>query len=740
MSALPTDLRKQFRKAIIAARREAEAGSRRALESLAVERHEPYGSMSPEARSLRNRLRARGRQLGDVRDRVRGTQSIDRLVHEIAYEHWHRMLFARFLAENGLLIESDSGVAITMEECEELAREAGKDPRDMAARFAQDSLPRIFRSGDPVLELTLAPESRQALDKLLDSLPAAVFAADDSLGWTYQYWQVERKAEVNASGNKIGADELPAVTQLFTEPYMVQFLFHNTIGAWHSGKVLSANLTLAETAQSEEELRQAVRLRSHGGYDFEYLRFVREPREGDDKDTPTGPWRPAAGIFDGWPKTAMELKVLDPCCGSGHFLVEGFELLVRLRMDEDGIDLETAIRSVLADNLLGLELDPRCTQIAAFNLAMAAWKLAGRPIKLPLLTVACSGLAVGSTKQEWSALAGNDERLRAGMERLCDLFEQAPVLGSLIDPKALAGDLLVADFAELQPLLEQALERESDDVEDTERAVAAQGMARAAELLSGRYTLAITNVPYLGRQHQSESLTVFADSYYETSKADLATIFVERMFQFLQSHGTVAAVTSQTWLFLTSYKDLREKLLQRRTWNLVARLGTGAFETISGHVVNVALPVISSAKPSEAAAIAGVDASPASTPADKAALLRGEPVAGLDEGQSVGVVVFVPQSALLLNPGAFIQLESSSTGTRLDEFALGVHGTNTKDSLRFIRKFDELPLPHPDWRLARQLQQILRIGQATRTLISGNKAKAFCNNCTNSALRSSLAD
>ena len=176
--------------------------------------------------------------------------------------------------------------------------------------------------------------------------------------------------------------------------------------------------------------------------------------KGDKDATPTGPWRPAAGTFEGWPKAAKELKILDPCCGSGHFLTEGFDLLVRLRMDEEGLALEDAIRGVLADNLHGLELDPRCTQIAAFNLAMEGWKLAGRPIELPEMHVACSGLAVGSTKEEWIALAGNDERLRVGMEWLHDLFEQAPELGSLIDPKALKGDLLMADFAQLQPLLE----------------------------------------------------------------------------------------------------------------------------------------------------------------------------------------------------------------------------------------------------------------------------------------------
>ena len=137
-------------------------------------------------------------------------------------------------------------------------------------------------------------DDQESLDKLLDNLPADIFTAADSLGWTYQYWQTEKKDTVNESGDKIGADELPAVTQLFTEHYMVLFLYHNTIGAWHAGKVLAANPSLAETAQSEEELRQAVRLQSEGGYDFEYLRFVREEKEGDEEDTPTGPWRDEA--------------------------------------------------------------------------------------------------------------------------------------------------------------------------------------------------------------------------------------------------------------------------------------------------------------------------------------------------------------------------------------------------------------------------------------------------------------
>ena len=102
-------------------------------------------------------------------------------------------------------------------------------------------LPQIFRKGDPVLEVALPPETRSEMEDLLKELPREVFVADDSLGWVYQFWQADRKDEINKSEKKIGADELPAVTQLFTEDYMVLFLLHNTLGAWWAGKVLARN-------------------------------------------------------------------------------------------------------------------------------------------------------------------------------------------------------------------------------------------------------------------------------------------------------------------------------------------------------------------------------------------------------------------------------------------------------------------------------------------------------------------
>src|SRR4029077_14357764 len=142
------------------------------------------------------------------------------------------MLFARFLAENHLLMHPN-GVAVNLDECDELARSEGApNGYVLAARYASRMLPQVLRTDDVLLEIEFAPEQRLALEKELAKMPRETFLADDSLGWVYQFWQSAEKERVNKSGDKIDGRTLPAVTQLFTEDYMVQFLLHNTIGAW----------------------------------------------------------------------------------------------------------------------------------------------------------------------------------------------------------------------------------------------------------------------------------------------------------------------------------------------------------------------------------------------------------------------------------------------------------------------------------------------------------------------------
>ena len=692
MASLSSELRNRLGAAVKSARQEAEKGACKALQTLAVDRHEPFGSMSVEERALRNRLQARGRQLGDVLHETQGTQRIAHLAHEVAYEHWHRMLFARFLAESGLLIEPDSGVAITTDECTELARETGEDPHALAARFAQSALPQIFRTGNPALDLALPPETRQVLERLIDELPRTVFTADDSLGWVYQFWQSRKKDEINRSEVKIGADELPAVTQLFTEPYMVSFLLDNTLGAWWASRRVSESGL--QEADAESELRRKAAI---PGVPLDFLRFVRS----EDTAEKAG-WRPAAGSFAAWPEHLGNLKILDPCCGSGHFLVAALSMLVPMRIALEGLNATEAVDAVLRDNLHGLELDPRCVELAAFALALAAWTYPGAEgsRSLPELNLACSGLAPNAAKEQWAALseraaaAGGmplkrdlfdvddnllSAQLRNSLEALHDLFGEAPVLGSLIAPHALAATLYQRDFESVQTLFSAVLEQERTTDEQIERAVTAQGMARAAELLTGRYTLVITNVPYLGRRWQGKTLRSFCERRYPASKSDLATVFLERCLELCGEGGTASLVLPQNWLFLGSYRKLREKLLKTEMWHLLARLGPGAFETISGEVVKATLLALSRCKHTTATqgTMCGLDVSDSRTAWEKAAQLSQAAVKGVEQARQ------------LENPDARITLVERTSVPIMSELADALVGLQTSDDAMFVVAFWE---------------------------------------------------
>ncbi len=658
MPALASDLRKTLEATVVKARDKAEGGARDALTALAVDASEPFGSMSEEERKLRNRLRARGRQLGDQRDPQKATQSIKRLVREMAYEHWHRMLFARFLAENQLLIEPSSGVSISLDECEELAAEEGTDLWGLAAQFAQSMLPQIFRGDDPVLAAKLPLEIRQQLQGLVAGLEVEVFTASDSLGWTYQFWQTKRKKEVNDSGVKIGADEISPVTQLFTEDYMVDFLLDNTLGAWHAGKVLAANPQLAATAQTEDDLRQAVAL---PGCPWSYLRFVKS----DD-----GPWAPAAGAFEGWPKTAAELKCLDPCMGSGHFVVAMFERLMALRIEEEGPDEKAAVSAVIEGNLFGLEIDPRCTQIAAFTLALAAWRRVGH-CKLPAMNLACSGLAPNAQEADWLAMAGYNERLRNGMERLYKLFQKASVLGSLISPRAAGGDLLVAAFQELKPLLEQVLAQEVEDDAAHEMSVTARGLTKAAEILADQFTLVATNVPYLARGEQHLAIAEYCENTHPNAKADLATCFVERCLSLGAARCTSALVTPQNWLAQDRYAKFREDLLEKKTWKLAAQLGPGAFRGISGEVVKPLLLVCDKTPARQRHNFMGIDTTSAQGADSKDCALREHALLPVNQPDQIS------------NPKSRISFGLDGSGKRIADLSLYANGVQTGDLPRF---------------------------------------------------------
>jgi len=826
MEPLEKSLRTQLEQTVKEAREVAETAARVALEQLGVGEAAPFDYLSENQKDLRRKLRIHGRQLGDERDSTTETQRIDRLKEEVAYQHWHRMLFARFLAENNLLMYPDpeDPVAVTLEECEDLAADEGAaNGWELAARFAAGMLPQIFRLESPVFQLVLPPEYQQKLERLVGNLPLAVFTASDSLGWVYQYWQANQKERINKSEVKIGARELPAVTQLFTEPYMVSFLLDNALGAWWAIRRLKPEDW--RTAQSEAELRQKAAI---PGVPLSYLRFTSPlnplsiagegtlNREGQESVTsgqfvsaeklelarqfrkePTPKeaevwewlrnrkmlglkWRRqqviegfiadfycaehhlaleidgathntaeaqeydrirdnifaqkgiktlrisnqdctqqhlqtqiqntisppsssspltihgeggqggevAAGTFDTWPDRLGDLKILDPCCGSGHFLVAALLMLVPLRMELEGLSAQEAVDAVLRQNLHGLELDQRCVALAAFALAFTAWTYpgAGGYRSLPELNIACSGLSVSVAKEEWKQLGLGKRNLTLAMDWLHNIFQDAPVLGSLLNPANTPAVKLVK-WEELSGALAQALEQEPD-TEQQEVAVVAQGLAKAAMLLAGQYHWVITNVPYLARGKQSDKLREFCAEQYKEAKNDLATVFLERCLELCSPGGTSSIVLPQNWLFLTSYKAFREKLLKQHTWQLIARLGPQAFQTPMWDF-NVQLITLSRGTSSPVTGelfgseekqnlIRGLDVSEHRTVAEKAA--------GLIEGE----VKTIEQAQQLKNPDSRITLTTEEDISLLSRYADGLVGLQTSDDPRFVIAFWEV--------------------------------------------------
>jgi len=890
MQSLAAPLRNKLENTIKAAREAAEEAARSALEYLGVGEKEKPIHLTDEQAQLRVRLRAHARQLGDVRH-ADGRQGIEHLVVETAYEQWHRMLFARFLAENHLLMHPD-GVAVSLAECEELAPDEGAaNGWELAGNYAARMLPQVFRRDSPVLRVPFAPNDQRALERLLAGLDAEIFAADDSLGWVYQFWQAKKKDEVNKSEVKIGADELSAVTQLFTEPYMVQFLLHNSLGAWwvvnHPGEPCPVELTYLRTtsppgplslktgegecldpvlssrctasdglslktgegeclkgweerdgivttlggmphssvvtgnpvskeklelarkfrkeptpeealvwewvrsrrlnglkfrrqqiiegfiadfycaelrlaleldgavhdtpaARDYDEIRDAVfankgvsvlRIRNtnctHEHIQEQLTRIQKElssspknkcTRNKENKGLPPSPESkyaenkglllspeskyaenkgllpsperrgaggevvgiPAAGAYEGWPKRLAGLKLLDPCCGSGHFLVAAFLMLVSMRMQEEGLSASDACAAVLRDNIHGLELDQRCVEIAAFALALAAWSYpdAGGYRELPEMHLACCGLAINAKREEWLALAGDDPIFRKGMGQLYDLFADAPVLGSLINPKrSNVGDLLTASYTELKPYLLKALDNEltNVDCEAEEMGVAAQGLSKAAELLSDKYHLVVTNVPYLKRGNQCDKLKEFCDLWYSKAKNDLANAFLERCLELNIEFGSTQIVMPQNWLFQNSYEQQREELLKNYKFNLLARLGARAFDTISGEVVNVILLTLCHEHPSKDHYMHVLDASSTRIIFEKIRILNTDAMTSSS------------QSSQLTNKNKIIVIGEMSSSNTVGAIAKSVQGIKTGDDGKLRRNFWEIINVLAEW-------------------------------------------
>lgn len=635
------------------AREAAQRAAEDALRALAVAELSRPSYLSDEQNQLRLALRDKARQLGD--DTARAGAPITNLIHDVAYEQWHRLLFARFLEVNGLLRHPEyRDIPLSLEDCGDLASDLDEpDAWAVAARFASQILPGVFRITDPAVQVRFAAEHRNALERLLLDIPNEVFTTEDALGWVYQFWQTAQKKRVNDSGVKIGGADLSPVTQLFTENYMVRFLLENSLGAWWAARNPHSPLLAG----------------------WEYLRL-------NEDDTP------AAGTFSEWPDRVADVTVMDPCCGSGHFLVAMFGMLWRMRAEEEGLTPAEAQDAVLRDNLHGLELDPRCTQIATFNVALEAWKQGGFR-ELPAPQVACSGVPVRAVRAVWEDLAGDDTELRKVMGRLHTLFRNADTLGSLIDPRPdardnglFSDDLSVGvEWHHVRDVLRDAIRAEGDANVVLGHAV--DDVVTAASLLGREFVLVATNVPFLGKGKMSRTLLDSAPYVAAVGKDDLATVMLERCASLAGRSGTVAAVSPVYWQQIVSYKAFRTWMLKGVPPRLVAQLGASAFSEISGEVVQPSLTIF------------GAIAAPGQ--AVRFVTVAGKSAVDYRNSLQSGNLLQSSSDDLLRSPDSRISPPSASQLPLLAAYAKAWQGIKTGDNPFFSVCFWEVPQVVAPW-------------------------------------------
>jgi type II restriction/modification system DNA methylase subunit YeeA len=406
------------------------------------------------------------------------------------------------------------------------------------------------------------------------------------IGWLYQFYISEKKGEV--IGKVVKSEDIPAATQLFTPNWIVKYMVQNTLGRQWMATYPNSSLK-------------------------QQMDFYIEPAE----QTPEVQEQLKAITPDSF--NPEELTLLDPACGSGHILVEAYDLLKTI-YQERGYRAKDIPRLILEKNLYGLEIDDRAAQLAAFALMMKAraddrhiFENGTQPHVLAIQE--SKGLDAGKMTE-----ALNEPILKVELPPREFLFEEMEEeRAPLFSRKNLSvkGDIRLADVAQLIDLFEQGktfgsliripeeLARKLPEIMERVKDVLAYGdmfgkavaqammpIVNQAQMLARKYDAVVTNPPYMGSKGMNGTLKAFAQANYPDSKSDLFAMFIERNLELVSSNGAVAMITMQSWMFLSSFERLRARLFTQSTILSMAHLGTRGFDSIGGEVVSTTAFVI----------------------------------------------------------------------------------------------------------------------------------------------------
>lgn len=512
------------------------------------------------------------------------TSSFEQTIDYIAYSWFNRLCAIRYMECKGLLDhgrrvlssgDGSAGLPQILEECLDIDM-PGLDA-SRVAKFKLDGnkdeelyrelllaqchalnqvMPLLFERVSDESELLL-PDNLTKTDSLIRDLVSSIPEEDWSdvqiIGWLYQFYISEKKDQV--IGKVVKSEDIPAATQLFTPNWIVKYLVQNSVGRlWmmaHPESTLASEWEYyIQPAEQTDEVNSQLK----------NLINVRISEEGDTLNPES-------------------ITVLDPACGSGHILVEAYDCLKAIYL-ERGYRSRDIPRLILENNLYGIDIDTRAAQLASFALLMKAReddrRLFSNPPKLNIIALQ------DSQPERLDALSqdlANTGIAQADLKELLELFEHASTFGSLIQ----VPEVFAKKLPDLETKLNIALA--SGDIFAQQSAQELLPLVQQANLLAKQYDAVIANPPYMGGKGMNTALKDFAKKKFPDSKSDLFAMFIERGFGWCKESGFNSMVTMQSWMFLSSYEAMREKLLQDRTIQTMAHLGARAFPEISGEVV-----------------------------------------------------------------------------------------------------------------------------------------------------------
>ncbi|MEZ8353185.1 BREX-1 system adenine-specific DNA-methyltransferase PglX [Vibrio sp. 10N.222.54.F12] len=430
----------------------------------------------------------------------------------------------------------------------------------------------MFEKLDDATELLL-PDNLTKTDSILKDLvndiPEDNWQEIEVIGWLYQFYISEHKDAV--IGKVVKREDIPAATQLFTPNWIVKYLVQNSLGRqW---------LATYPNSELKEKMEYYITPAEQSDDVIEQLKAI----------TPTS--------FD-----PEEIKVLDPACGSGHILVEVYEVLREIYL-ERGYRLREIPELILTKNIYGLDIDDRAAQMAAFAVLMKAReddkRIFSREIKMNIHSIQSTENL--NINQLWVDLNLDGNKQAGSMN---DLFDEPQLelaepstegktflkilrylKEQFTDAKNL-GSLIEVDSDQLKTLA-QLKEKLTDKIQSNESTskLTAQVLLPIVEqsiILAIKYDVAVANPPYMGSKGMNTTLKVFAKDNYQNSRFDLFSMFIERSFKWLRPHGYNSMVTMQSWMFLSSFEKMREDLLKHSTIETMIHMGNGVMKIAFG--------------------------------------------------------------------------------------------------------------------------------------------------------------